>query len=84
MARGNEGTAPRGVFLPRWGYAPRLLDESAAADVTVRKLYDERWSLLLHQLDHRVNNTLSAAQSMAMQTLRDGTMASAESMCAGT
>ena len=42
-----------------------------AADVTERKQYEERQTLLLNELNHRVKNTLAAVQSIAAQTLRD-------------
>jgi len=59
--------------------ASPLLDEKGeivewlgtAANVTARKLYDERQTLLLNELNHRVKNTLASVQSIAMQTLRD-------------
>ncbi|HJU20753.1 MAG TPA: ATP-binding protein [Stellaceae bacterium] len=55
-----------------------LLDETgdiiewfgAASDVTTRKQAEERQMLLLHELDHRVKNTLAAVQAIAWQTLR--------------
>src|SRR5690606_2331104 len=33
---------------------------------------DEHKTLLIHELNHRVKNTLATVQSLAMQSLRDG------------
>jgi PAS domain S-box-containing protein len=41
-------------------------------DITDRKRDDERQQLLLHELNHRVKNTLAVVQGLASQTLRDG------------
>ena len=43
----------------------------AATDITERRRHDERQRLLVHELNHRVKNTLAIVQSMAMQTLRE-------------
>jgi PAS domain S-box-containing protein len=43
---------------------------SAAIDIDERKRADERRSLLINELNHRVKNTLAAVQSIARQTLR--------------
>lgn len=43
---------------------------SAAIDIDERKRADERRTLLIHELNHRVKNTLAAVQSIARQTLR--------------
>ncbi|MDQ4061171.1 MAG: PAS domain-containing protein, partial [Pseudomonadota bacterium] len=40
-------------------------------DVTERKRAEERQQLLLHELNHRVKNTLATVQSIAAQTLRN-------------
>jgi PAS domain S-box-containing protein len=45
---------------------------SAAIDIDERKRAEERRSLLIHELNHRVKNTLSSVQSIARQTLRSG------------
>lgn len=42
----------------------------AATDVTARRQHEERQRLLLHELNHRVKNTLAIVQSIALQTLR--------------
>jgi PAS domain S-box-containing protein len=39
-------------------------------DVTARKAADEQKMLLIHELNHRVKNTLAIVQSIARQTLR--------------
>ncbi|MCB8819022.1 sensor histidine kinase [Microvirga rosea] len=39
-------------------------------DITARKLADERQALLLHELNHRVKNTLATVQSIASLTRR--------------
>jgi PAS domain S-box-containing protein len=41
-------------------------------DITERKRGEERQDLLLHELNHRVKNTLTVVQAIASQTLRDG------------
>jgi PAS domain S-box-containing protein len=42
-----------------------------ARDVSDRKRADEQRTLLIHELNHRVKNTLATVQSLAMQTLRN-------------
>jgi two-component sensor histidine kinase len=39
-------------------------------DITDRKRHEEHQALLMHELNHRVKNTLATIQSMASQTLR--------------
>lgn len=39
-------------------------------DITARRLADERQGLLLHELNHRVKNTLATVQSVAVMTRR--------------
>ncbi len=51
------------------GTSPNLMI-GACLDVTERKLAQERQTLLVHELNHRVKNTLSVVQSLALQTLR--------------
>ena len=43
----------------------------AATDITARRQHEERQRLLLHELNHRVKNTLAIVQSIALQTLRN-------------
>jgi PAS domain S-box-containing protein len=45
---------------------------SAALDIDERKRAEERRTLLINELNHRVKNTLAAVQSIARQTLRSG------------
>ncbi len=64
----------------RWvgGRGEYLRDEAGRAvrsrgvvlDVTERKRWEERQQLLIHELNHRVKNTLATVQSIAAQTLR--------------
>jgi PAS domain S-box-containing protein len=42
-----------------------------ARDISERRLTDEHRSLMLRELNHRVNNTLATVQALASQTLRD-------------
>lgn len=42
----------------------------ACLDITARKQAEERQSLLIHELNHRVKNTLATVQSLAIQTMR--------------
>jgi len=42
----------------------------ACLDITGRKKAEERQSLLIHELNHRVKNTLATVQSLAVQTMR--------------
>ena len=51
------------------GASPNMMI-GACLDVTERKLAQERQTLLVHELNHRVKNTLSVVQSLALQTLR--------------
>jgi two-component sensor histidine kinase len=41
-------------------------------DITERKRHEQHQRLLLHELNHRVKNTLVTVQSMAMQSYRPG------------
>ena len=41
-------------------------------EITERKRTEERLRLMVHELNHRVKNTLATVQSIAMQTLRGG------------
>jgi PAS domain S-box-containing protein len=42
----------------------------ACLDITDRKKAEERQQLLIHELNHRVKNTLATVQSLALQTMR--------------
>jgi two-component sensor histidine kinase len=42
-------------------------------DVTARKKWEEHQQLLIHELNHRVKNTLATVQSITSQTLRNST-----------
>lgn len=42
----------------------------SSADIHDRKLYEQRQKLLLDELNHRVKNTLTVVQSLALQTFR--------------
>jgi PAS domain S-box-containing protein len=59
-------------------YACRLDDGSHRRvavlfhDITERKRHEQHQRLLLHELNHRVKNTLVTVQSMAMQSFRAG------------
>jgi len=44
---------------------------SAALDIDERKRAEQHRTLLIHELNHRVKNTLAAVQSIARQTLRN-------------
>jgi two-component sensor histidine kinase len=46
---------------------------SVGLDITDRKRGEEQRQLLVHELNHRVKNTLATVQSIAMQTLRSST-----------
>ncbi len=50
-----EGDASRSVGL--------------AEDITERKMHEQRRELLIHELNHRVKNTLAVVQAMAFQSL---------------
>jgi PAS domain S-box-containing protein len=54
---------PSGAFQ----YAVRVIE-----DISERKRSEERQQLLLHELNHRVKNTLTTVQSLAWQTLQPG------------
>ncbi len=45
---------------------------SISRDVTERRAFDERRELLIHELNHRVKNTLSLVQGLAHQSFRQG------------
>ncbi|MBW8813015.1 MAG: PAS domain-containing protein [Caulobacterales bacterium] len=60
----------RAVVFERDGSGRILKTLSAAIDIDERKRAEERRSLLINELNHRVKNTLAAVQSIARQTLR--------------
>ena len=45
---------------------------SISRDVTARRAFEERRELLIHELNHRVKNTLSLVQGIARQSFRAG------------
>lgn len=47
-----------------------LVAQSTGIDITERRLLEERTSLLIEELNHRVKNTLMVVQAMAHQTFR--------------
>jgi len=55
------GLVEGGVLRRLWGIQ---------RDVTERKQAEEQRTLLIHELNHRVKNTLATVQSLATQTLR--------------
>jgi PAS domain S-box-containing protein len=57
--------------VPRLDDAGRFLGYTGCnVDVTEGKLGEQRRDLLIHELNHRVKNTLATVQSIATQTLR--------------
>lgn len=56
IVRGPEGTEPYGVRILR--------------DVTGKRRSEEQQRLLLHELNHRVKNTLTVVQGLAHQTFK--------------
>jgi PAS domain S-box-containing protein len=84
LAGGNarfQGHAPTMKGRPRWwdvavtpipahdGSVEKLL--SVSRDITETKQAEEHQLLLIHELNHRVKNTLATVQSIASQTLRN-------------
>ncbi|MFL5078387.1 MAG: PAS domain S-box protein [Microvirga sp.] len=61
-----SSTAVRGP-AGEFQYAVRVIE-----DISERKRSEERQQLLLHELNHRVKNTLTTVQSLAWQTLQPG------------
>ena len=49
-------------------------------EITERKRTEERLRLMVHELNHRVKNTLATVQSIAIQTLRGGDPAVRQSL----
>lgn len=46
--------------------------QAIARDVTEQRAFDERQQLLIHELNHRVKNTLALVQALALQSLKPG------------
>jgi PAS domain S-box-containing protein len=84
LAGGNsrfQGHTPTMKGRPRWwdvavtpilgpdGSVDKLL--SVSRDITETKHLEEHQRLLIHELNHRVKNTLATVQSIASQTLRN-------------
>ena len=84
LAGGNarfQGHTPTMKGRPRWwdvavtpivsrdGSVDKLL--SVSRDITETKQLEEHQRLLIHELNHRVKNTLATVQSIASQTLRN-------------
>jgi PAS domain S-box-containing protein len=60
------------IYTPSRDQDGRVIGWLASiSDITERKRHEERQQLLLHELDHRVKNTLATVQSLARQTLRN-------------
>ena len=58
--------------VPRFDDAGRFLGYTGCnVDITESKVAEERRDLLIHELNHRVKNTLATVQSIASQTLRN-------------
>jgi PAS domain S-box-containing protein len=58
--------------VPRFDDAQRFLGYTGCnVDITETKVAEERRDLLIHELNHRVKNTLATVQSIAAQTLRN-------------
>ena len=72
---GRDGRAMRWennstLIVDRDGRPVGLL--SISRDVTERRAFDDRQKLLIHELNHRVKNTLSLVQGIAHQSFRAG------------
>lgn len=67
----------RGIVFERAPNGRITKTLSAAIDIDERKRAEERRSLLINELNHRVKNTLASVQSIARQTLRSGRPAAA-------
>jgi len=73
---GMEGGQPRVLLSTKTpmrdldGHVEGLVGVSV--EITERKRTEERLRLMVHELNHRVKNTLATVQSIAMQTLRGG------------
>jgi PAS domain S-box-containing protein len=62
--------------VPRFDDAQRFLGYTGCnVDITEAKVAEQRRDLLIHELNHRVKNTLATVQSIASQTLRNTTTA---------
>jgi PAS domain S-box-containing protein len=69
---------PDGTQVPFAAYPKPLFDQAGRligavntlVDITHRKAHEERQSLLINELNHRVKNTLATVQSIAQQSLR--------------
>ncbi|MFC1458455.1 PAS domain S-box protein [Microvirga arabica] len=58
--------------VPRFDDARRFLGYTGCnVDITEAKVAEERRDLLIHELNHRVKNTLATVQSIVSQTLRN-------------
>ena len=70
----------RGEYLRDHEGGRILRSRGVVMDITERKRWEEHQQLLIHELNHRVKNTLATVQSIASQTLRNAhTMESARS-----
>ncbi len=83
-----EVTTPDGRTM-RWENNSTLIRDlddkpigllSISRDVTARRAFDARRELLIHELNHRVKNTLSLVQGLAHQSFRAGQDAEAASV----
>lgn len=78
--RGVEAIAerPDGTRVPFMPFPTPLRDESGTVigavnmlvDITTRKRAEEEQQALIHELNHRVKNSLASVQSIAFQTFR--------------
>jgi two-component sensor histidine kinase len=61
----------RGEYLRDHESGRILRSRGVVMDITERKRWEEHQKLLIHELNHRVKNTLATVQSIASQTLRN-------------
>ena len=69
----NEERTYLGTFTALAAIGARRRIAFTAMDITDRKRAEVHRQLLVHELNHRVKNSLTIAQSIALQTLRSAT-----------
>ena len=68
---GSVGWVELTASMVRDGEGKPLYGIRIVADISERKVGERRQQLLLHELNHRVKNTLATIQSLARQTFRN-------------
>ena len=69
-----------GVFVFPYGDPANRQIGVLFNDISARKKAEEHRTVLIHELNHRVKNTLAMVQAIARQTFREGAVTPAQAL----